>query len=105
MENRDKYKRKSAIITYAKENQLVNQLIVDNYQDLQQILVKTEEDKDIFQDTYLNITKTYSPSLKFMDEFCRQFNMIKTRYINTDKSTNYLIESLEDAYTKEAKQI
>lgn len=105
MENRDKYKRKSAIITYATENQLLNQLLIKNYTDLYEILVKTEEDKDIFQDTYLNLTRTYQPSLEFMDEFCRQFNMIKTRYIKTDRGTNFLIESFDNANSKEAKQV
>lgn len=94
MKNRDKYKRQQAIINSATENQLVNQLIEQNYTDLHSLLVKSEADIEIFQDTYLNITRTYNPSVNFMKEFCRQFRNIKLEYMEKDKEYNYQTISL-----------
>lgn len=91
---RDRYKRQQAIINGATENQMVNQLMQNNYSDLFQLLVKSDDDIETFQDTYLNITRTYNPSLDFMNEFARQFRMIKTRYQLTDNEYNYNTVSL-----------
>lgn len=91
---RDKFNRQQAIINGAKENQFVNQLMQQNYNDLHSLLVKSDNDIEVFNDTYLNITRTYNPSIDFMNEFCRQFRMIKTRYQLTDKEYNYNTVSL-----------
>ena len=91
---RDKFNRQQAIINGAKENQFVNQLMQQNYNDLHSLLVKSDNDVEVFNDTYLNITRTYNPSIDFMNEFCRQFRMIKTRYQLTDKEYNYNTVSL-----------
>ena len=92
---RDKYKRQQVIITTAKENKLVNQLMQINYNDLHQLLVKTDSDIEIFQDTYLNMTRTYYPSVNFMNEFCRQFRNIKLEYREKDNEYNYHTTSLD----------
>ena len=99
---RDTYKRQQAIIDRATENQQVNQLLVNNYKDLYKQLVKTDSDIEIFQDTYLNLTRTFQPSLDFNNEFCRQFRMIKTRYQLTDKEYHYQTISL-NAISEQAK--
>lgn len=91
---RDKFNRQQAIINGAKENQFVNQLMQQNYNDLHSLLVKSDNDIEVFNDTYLNITRTYNPSIDFMNEFARQFRMIKTRYQLTDKEYNYNTVSL-----------
>lgn len=91
---RDKYKRQQAIINGATENQIVNQLMQNNYNDLYQLLVKSDSDIEIFQDTFLNMTRTYYPSINFMNEFCRQFRNIKLEYSEKDNEYSYHISSL-----------
>lgn len=101
MENRDNYRRKSCIINNAIENLTVNKFIESNYQYLQSLLINTEDDRDIFQDTYLNITRTYKPNLKFIDEFIRQFRNLKIAYHKKDAEMKCIIKPLSDAISKE----
>ena len=86
---RDRFKRQQALINSATENQTVSQLMQVYYKDLYQQLVKTELDQEIFQDTFLNLTSSYKPTVAFKEQFCRLFGIIKMRYKLTDKEYSY----------------
>lgn len=100
--NIDSYKRKKNITDKAQYNPVVNQLMEDNYSDLYQLLVKTDNDKGIFQDTFLTLTRTYNPDLAFMNEFARRFRNLKIEYSKKDSAFKFI--SLENAILKESTE-
>lgn len=80
MELRDQIKRELAIINKAQQNEVVNEQMRQYYTKLYSLLVKSDKDQDIFNDTYLNLTKTYKPNRPFDIEFARQFRNLKIEF-------------------------
>lgn len=52
------------------------------------------KDEDIFQDTFLTLTRTYQPDQDFVSEFKRKFIQIKLEYYEKGKQQNYLIHAI-----------
>lgn len=96
--NWSKYRRKQNNINKAEYNYLVNDLISKHYKYLHSLLVKTELDESTFNDTYLKLTRVYSPKQDFIDQFIFYFNQLSGQYMRDDKCYNYA-ETKVESYT------
>lgn len=97
--NWSKYRRKQNNINKAEYNYLVNDLISKHYKYLHSLLIKTELDESTFNDTYLKLTRLYSPKQDFIDQFIFYFNQLSGQYMRDDKCYNYAetkVESYSD---------
>ena len=94
MNNWDKYKRMQCNIEKAIINEVIMNLTLKNYNQLQMELVKSPEDWDIFNDTYLKLTYKYDPNKDFNEQFQWLFNQLKGAYLSDDKCNH--IYSLEE---------
>ncbi len=90
MNNYSKYRRETGIQNNAVENELVTRLMAINHHWLYPRLVKTEEDKDIFQDTFLKMTVTYKRNTNFVKEFIDTFYEIREEFRRDDRSNLFL---------------
>ena len=52
-------------------------------------LVKSPEDRDIFNDTYLKLTYKYNPNKDFKEQFKWLFNQLKGAYYRDDKCNHF----------------
>lgn len=75
--------RFEGIAKNAVENKLVNKLMQQYYSYLHKILVKCDDDEDIFNITYLFLTRSYKPTYTFEQQFVQTFKNIK-RYAKCD---------------------
>ena len=89
MNNWDKYKRMQCNIEKAIFNEVVMNLTLKNYNQLQMELVKSPEDWDIFNDTYLKLTYKYNPNKDFKEQFKWLFNQLKGAYYRDDKCNHF----------------
>lgn len=96
--NWSKYRRKQNNINKAEYNYLVNDLISKHYKYLHSLLIKTELDESTFNDTYLKLTRLYSPKQDFIDQFIFYFNQLSGQYMRDDKCYNYA-ETKVESYT------
>jgi hypothetical protein len=60
------------------------------------MLVKSEADEDVFNDTYLKLTYNYKPDTDFIKQYCYYFNLLKGAYYRDSKVYNYLVVPIED---------
>ena len=60
------------------------------------MLVKSEADEDVFNDTYLKLTYNYNPDTDFIKQYCYYFNLLKGAYYRDSKVYNYLVVPIED---------
>ncbi len=74
MNNWDKYRRMQCNIDKAILNAAVTNLTTKYYKQLKDELVRTPEDRDVFQDTYLKLTYKYNPDKDFREQFKWLFN-------------------------------
>lgn len=96
--NWSKYRRKQNNLEKAEYNYLVNDLLTKHYRYLHSLLVKSESDESTFNDTYLKLTRVYSPDKDFIDQFKFQFNQLSGQYMKDDKCYNYA-ETKVEIYT------
>lgn len=96
--NWSKYRRKQNNIEKAEYNYQVNDLLSKHYRYLHSLLVKTELDESTFNDTYLKLTRVYSPKQDFIDQFIFYFNQLSGQYMRDDKCYNYA-ETKVESYT------
>lgn len=96
--NWSKYRRKQNNLEKAEYNYLVNDLLTKHYRYLHSLLVKSESDESTFNDTYLKLTRVYSPDKDFIDQFKFQFNQLSGQYMKNDKCYNYA-ETKVEIYT------
>lgn len=96
--NWSKYRRKQYNLEKAEYNYLVNDLLTKHYSYLHSLLVKSESDESTFNDTYLKLTRVYSPDKDFIDQFKFQFNQLSGQYMKDDKCYNYA-ETKVEIYT------
>ena len=96
--NWSKYRRKQYNLEKAEYNYLVNDLLTKHYRYLHSLLVKSESDESTFNDTYLKLTRVYSPDKDFIDQFKFQFNYLSGQYMKDDKCYNYA-ETKVEIYT------
>ena len=89
MNNWDKYKRMQCNIEKAIINEVIMNLTLKNYNQLQMELVKSPEDWDIFNDTYLKLTYKYNPNKNFKEQFKWLFNQLKGAYYRDDKCNHF----------------
>lgn len=89
MNNWDKYKRMQCNIEKAIINEVIMNLTLKNYNQLQMQLVKSPEDWDIFNDTYLKLTYKYNPNKDFKEQFKWLFNQLKGAYYRDDKCNHF----------------
>ena len=89
MNNWDKYKRMQCNIEKAIINEVIMNLTLKNYNQLQMELVKSPEDWDIFNDTYLKLTYKYNPNKDFKEQFKWLFNQLKGAYYRDDKCNHF----------------
>lgn len=89
MNNWDKYKRMQCNIEKAIINEVIMNLTLKNYNQLQMELVKSPEDWDIFNDTYLKLTYKYNPNKDFKEQFKWLFNQLKGAYFRDDKCNHF----------------
>lgn len=87
--NWSSYKRKQINIEKAIFNPSVSQQLEVHYKELHNLLVITDEDKDIFNDTYLKLTYNYNPEIDFKQQFTYYFNLLKGAYKRDDKVADY----------------
>lgn len=85
------YKRKQVNISKATFNDEVNRLMEIYYKQLHSLLVKSEQDQDTFNDTYLKLTYNYNPEKNFIEQFKYYFNLLKGAYYRDDKVANYYL--------------
>lgn len=93
------YKRKFVNIEKAVYNVEVNQLLTTHYHYLHSLLVKSEQDEDTFNDTYLKLTYLYDNSKDFIEQFKYYFNLLKGAYYRDDQVANYYMQ-LGEVYDK-----
>ena len=67
-------------------NQAVTNLILRYHKELYDELVHKEEDKDIFNDTYLKLTYKYNPDKDFKEQFKWFFNQLKGAYYRDSRA-------------------
>lgn len=96
MQHFDKWRRMQVNIDKAQYNEVVNNLLTKHYQQLYKMLVKSEQDEDIFNDTYLKLTYNYNPDSDFIQQYQYYFNLLKGAYYRDDKVTNYLVVAIDD---------
>ena len=89
MNNWDKYKRMQCNIEKAIINEVIMNLTLKNYNQLQMELVKSPEDWDIFNDIYLKLTYKYNPNKDFKEQFKWLFNQLKGAYYRDDKCNHF----------------
>lgn len=89
MNNWDKYKRMQCNIEKAIINEVIMNLTLKNYNQLQMELVKSPEDWVIFNDTYLKLTYKYNPNKDFKEQFKWLFNQLKGAYYRDDKCNHF----------------
>lgn len=87
--NWSSYKRKGVNISKAIQNDQVSQLLTIHYKYLYTLLVKSEQDRDTFNDTYLRLTYKYNPDRDFIDQFKYYFKLLKGAFYRDDKVANY----------------
>ena len=95
MNNWDKWRRMQCNIEKAMLNAAVANLTTKHYEQLYRELVRTPEDMDVFQDTYLKLTYKYNPDKDFMEQFRWIFNQLKGAYYRDDKA-NHFYQIAED---------
>lgn len=91
MRNWDRYKTKQVNIRKAQNNPVVSQLLEQHYIKLHTALVKSDDDEDTFNDTYIKMTYCYKSGQDFMKQFTYQFNLLKGSYYRYDKQANWFI--------------
>ena len=96
--NWSKYRRKQNNLEKAEYNYIVNDLLTKHYKYLHSKLVKSDDDKATFNDTYLKLTILYNPEQDFIDQFIKAFNQLKGEYLRDDKCYNYA-ETKVEVYT------
>lgn len=89
--NWSSYKRKQVNISKSVRNDKVSELLTIHYKYLHSLLVRIEQDEDIFNDTYLKLTYNYNPSVDFIEQFKYYFNYLKGAYYRDDKVANYYL--------------
>lgn len=103
--NWDKYRRKTNNIKKSEYNSEVSQLLSQHYKYLYSLLVKREDDKDIFNDTFLKLTYKYNQDKDFIDQFKFWFGRLKGEYYRDDKVTNYYVTDIEDRDFPEIEEV
>lgn len=96
MQHFDKWRRMQVNIDKSQYNEVVSNLLTKHYQQLYKMLVKSEQDEDIFNDTYLKLTYNYNPDSDFIQQYQYYFNLLKGAYYRDDKVTNYLVVAIDD---------
>lgn len=96
MQHYDKWRRMQNNIDNAYNNPIVSNLLNKHYKQLHSMLVKSELDEDIFNDTYLKLTYNYNPDSDFIQQYQYYFNLLKGAYYRDDKVTNYIVVPIED---------
>lgn len=94
--NWNQWRRMQINIEKAQPNEEVARLLSKHYQKLHSMLVKTESDEDIFNDTFLKLTYNYNPEQDFIQQFCYYFNLLKGAYFRDSK--NVIIIPIETEY-------
>ena len=94
--NWDQWKRMQINIDKAQHNTEVSRLLTKHYQQLHSMLVKSELDEDVFNDTYLKLTYNYNPEKDFVQQYKYYFNLLKGAYYRDNKITSYLVIPIED---------
>ena len=79
-------------------NEEAMRLLNQNYNFLYNELVKTENDKDIFNDTVLSISYKYNPDKDFNEQFIFHFKSNNVAFIQQNKIRNYLIQEIPENY-------
>lgn len=77
-------------------NREVNQQLTNHYKYLHTLLVITESDEAIFNDTYLKLTYNYDSSKDFREQFKYYFNLLKGAYYRDNLVENYVVQTIED---------
>lgn len=89
------YKRKQVNIDKAIPNSEVSRLLQLHYKYLHSLLVKSDRDEEIFNDTYLKLTYNYNPEKDFIEQYVYYFKLLKGAYYRDDKVANYYVELVE----------
>ena len=89
MYNWDKFKRMQCNLEKAILNVSLTKLLLQNYHQLCNELVKGGDDMDIFNDTYLKLTYKYNPDKDFKEQFRWLFNQLKGAYFRDDKCNRF----------------
>lgn len=85
------YNRKEVNISKATYNSAVNALMEKHYKQLHSQLVKSEQDQDTFNDTFLKLTYNYNPEQDFIEQFKYYFKLLKGAYYRDDRIANYFL--------------
>lgn len=102
--NWSSYKRRMVNIQKATFNDEVNTLTSIHYKYLHSLLVKSDGDDDIFNDTFLKLSHCYNPEKDFIQQFKYYFNLLKGAFYRDDKVANYYLSLAADniAFTEPA---
>ena len=73
-------------------------LVNQHYKYLYNTLVKSEGDKDIFQDTVLSISYKYHPDKEITEQFIFHFQSNQYGLLQESMMKNYLIGEIPDNY-------
>lgn len=98
IKNWSKWKTKQINLQKAVYNQEVSNLTEQNYKYLHNLLVKTDEDNDTFNDTFIKVSREYNPDVDFIQQYLEQFKRLKGQYYRYDKCNNYQFSKVE-SYT------
>lgn len=85
------YRRKQVNISKAIYNDAVNFLMNKHYTKLYSELVRSRQDQETFNDTFLKLTYNYNPEQDFMEQFKYYFRLLKGAYYRDDKIADYYL--------------
>ena len=79
-------------------NEEAMRLLNQNYNFLYNELVKTDNDRDLFNDTVLSISYKYNPDNEFNEQFIFHFKSNQVGLTQENKIRNYLIQEIPENY-------
>ena len=94
--NHDQFRIEQNNIQKAVRNDAMAKEFLKHYKTLFVNLVRTDLDRDIFNDTYLKLTYNYDPEQDFKEQYTYYFNMLKGWYYRSAKVIKYHIKDFDD---------
>lgn len=95
---RDSARRLAAAIAKAEVNEAAAAAMARHDAELRARLIRTDADRDFYQDAYLRITAKWSPPADFVADFVAEFHRVKLSYTLDDRRAAKLNEAVASSF-------